>query len=94
MNKVELGTVVSTRGVADWVEEKNQDVRRIGSVRCLQRHASGDWGKVCVEDWEANNQSLKDGTRLLSSYELDGRDIWIITEWDRSVTTILFPEEY
>ena len=93
MTQFDVGQVVATRGVAEWVEEKPVQ-RRIGAGRALQRHQSGDWGKVCTEDWEANNQSLKDGTRLLSSYEVDGRRLWVITEWDRSVTTVLFPEEY
>jgi hypothetical protein len=93
VTQIEIGQVVTTSGVAEWVEEKPVQ-RRIGAGRALQRHQSGDWGKVCPEDWELNNQSLKDGTRLLSSYEVDGRRLWVITEWDRSVTTILFPEEY
>lgn len=61
----------------------------------LQRHWTGDWGSVCEEDWEENELSLSEGYRLLSAYK-DGKlpKIWIITEWDRSVTTVLFPEEY
>jgi len=46
------------------------------------------------EEAEANEQALIDGSRLLSAYTLDGEKIWIITEWDRSVTTVLFPSEY
>lgn len=93
MNKVELGRVVSTRGVAKWVEE-SPEVRSAGEMRALRRHASGDWGKVCQEDKAVNDEALSDGNRLLSCYDIDGRDVWVITEWDRSVTTILFPEEY
>ena len=61
----------------------------------LQRHAQRDWGDVCVEDKEENELSLREGFRLLSSYR-DRNDIkfWIITEADRSVTTILLPEDY
>ena len=65
----------------------------------LMRHSRGDWGDICMEDWQENEVSLQEGYRLLSSYSKmdNGRvkyDIWIITEADRSVTTILFPEEY
>lgn len=52
-------------------------------------------GDVCKEDWKSNDEALKNGLRLLSEYKLpDGRRIWIITEWDRSATTLLFPEDY
>lgn len=59
------------------------------------RHASGDWGDVCPEDWRANDRARTEGTRLLSSYRLrDGTEVWIITEADRSSTTVLLPAEY
>lgn len=61
----------------------------------LHRHHCGDWGdELCAEDKAANEHSLKDGTRLLSCYHAGGNRIYIITEWDRSMTTILLPEEY
>jgi len=61
----------------------------------LKRHAKGDWGDVCADDKRANDQSLKDESRLLSSYKsIDGIKFWIITEADRSVSTILLPEDY
>ena len=61
----------------------------------LQRHASGDWGDLCTEDMQANNDALQYGDRLLSSYVLsESCKVWAITEWDRSVTTILLPSEY
>jgi len=61
----------------------------------LQRHARRDWGDVCSADKEENELSLREGFRLLSAYR-DRNDIkfWIITEADRSVTTILLPEDY
>jgi hypothetical protein len=61
----------------------------------LDRHAKGDWGDVPREDWQANERALEEGTRLLSSYR-DSRGVkfWIITEADRSATTVLLPEEY
>jgi hypothetical protein len=60
----------------------------------LTRHCSGDWGNVCKEDRQANDDALNSGERLLSSYEVFGVKVWIITEWDRSYTTILMPSEY
>jgi len=67
----------------------------ISAHSLLQRHASGDWGDLCEEDVQANNDALQHGDRLLSSYVLsDSCKVWIITEWDRSVTTILLPSEY
>ena len=61
----------------------------------LNRHADGDWGDLDDEDKRANDESLKRGSRLLSSYQTTkGVKFWIITEWDRSATTILLPEDY
>jgi hypothetical protein len=60
----------------------------------LQRHARGDWGNVCPSDAELNNEALKQGDRLLSSYGEGSNRFWIITESDRSVTTVLLPEDY
>jgi hypothetical protein len=61
----------------------------------LQRHLRGDWGEVDRHDWNANNLALLEGTRLLSAYDTSGGErFWIITEADRSVTTVLLPEDY
>jgi len=60
----------------------------------LSRHASGDWGQLDASDRRENERSLKHGWRVFSSYSLGDGRIWIITEADRSVTTILLPEEY
>ncbi|MCZ2340459.1 MAG: hypothetical protein LC104_01525 [Bacteroidales bacterium] len=60
----------------------------------LRRHASGDWGNLCPEDAMANDEALKNGYRLLSVYGDGLHRFWIITEWDRSVTTVLLPEDY
>ena len=64
-------------------------------LRALGRHASGDWGNVCSEDAEANEAAVAERARLLSSYTTgEGMRFWIITEADRSLTTVLLPEEY
>ena len=61
----------------------------------LARHAAGDWGEVDAEDWQENELSLEHGFRLLSAYTTwVGDKLWIITEADRSATTVLLPEEY
>jgi hypothetical protein len=61
----------------------------------LTRHSRGDWGDVCREDWNANDLACKEMLRLLSTYrDSAGTRYWIITEADRSATTILLPEDY
>lgn len=61
----------------------------------LRRHAHADWGNVCADDRQANDAALQDGHRLLSSYRSARQiEFWILTEWDRSVTTVLLPSDY
>ena len=61
----------------------------------LLRHQRGDWGDLCQDDIDENDRSLREGSRLLSAYQsAGGKKFWIITEWDRSVTTVLLPSEY
>ena len=82
-----LGQTVMTRGVAE-------SINQVVLLSYLARHAAGDWGDVGVEDGAENDWALNNGQRLLSAYTVGDHRIWIITEWDRSVTTVLFPEEY
>ncbi len=85
---VELGQLVATPGALEKVPPDEMLV-------ALGRHARGDWGDLCGEDRRLNDAALKNGERLLSSYRTRaGTKFWIITEWDRSVTTVLLPEEY
>jgi hypothetical protein len=64
-------------------------------VAALSRHAQGDWGDLCEEDTEQNERALQGGSRLFSSYRsVADRTFWIITEADRSVTTVLLPNDY
>ncbi|MFC1991469.1 hypothetical protein ACFLVC_01905 [Chloroflexota bacterium] len=97
------GQIVATRGVYDLACQ-NPDFAKFAQ-KSLNRHVKGDWGDVDDEDKQSNDQALKQGTRLLSAYSpREGGDdrfskngvatIWIITEADRSATTILFPDEY
>jgi hypothetical protein len=85
-----LGTVVATPGALAALEEARES-----SLGFLMRHASRDWGEIPPEDWEENEFSIERDLRVLSAYTLrNGIKIWIITEADRSVTTILLPDEY
>lgn len=85
-----LGDLVATPGALS-VLEKNGVV----PMRLISRHMKGDWGDVPPDDAVANTIALRIRARLLSSYTLpDGARIWIITEADRSATTLLLPEEY
>lgn len=86
--RVPLGQVVATENAA-------RTLPPFVIVDALRRHAVGDWGDVDAEDYEANNRAIQNGDRLLSVYHaVDGTKFWIITEWDRSVTTVLLPEDY
>ena len=90
--KFELGKIVMTNGIARYLSE---DVDRFWTLnKCLYRHRCGDWGDLDEEDKQTNDYAVEHGERILSAYELFGTKIWIITEWDRSVTTILLPDEY
>jgi hypothetical protein len=83
-----LGQVVATPGVMEKVSEDDR-------ISAITRHINGDWGELSKKDKQANDEALQYGGRLLSAYRSsDGVKFWIITEADRSVTTILLPEEY
>lgn len=85
-----LGQVVATPGALDLLDRTGSN-----AFDLLLRHQHGDWGSVPPEDAEENRRSVETGCRLLSSYFLnDSERLWIITEADRSSTTLLLPEEY
>lgn len=84
-----LRQIVATRGVLAHIEHHG-----IAADPYLKRHVCGDWGMVPPEDANANCLAVQHGARILSSYDIAGKRVWIITEADRSVTTLLFPEEY
>lgn len=86
----DLGQTVITYGAKEALEDANQL-----PIEFIRLHQSGDWGIVCKDDAEENEFSLKNNFRLLSAYRTaKGEKLWIITEADRSVTTILLPSEY
>jgi len=83
-----LGKIVATPNALSKLSQ--DDV-----LRGIQRHQSGDWGDVDAHDREANDRALTESTRLFSVYHsAAGLKFWIITEADRSVTTVLMPEDY
>ena len=95
----QLGRVVWTRAVNDLVAHSTKFAQFVH--HSLSRHATGDWGDVCHDDKQANDEALAAGDlRLFSVYTMPRHPpltpvtIWLITEADRSATTILFPEDY
>jgi hypothetical protein len=91
--KFNPGQLAVTSGVNVLIADNEEFARHV--QLSLKRHLAGDWGDVCDEDRVANELALLNGERLFSVYKKEGLPtIWIITEWDRSVTTVLFPDEY
>ena len=87
------GRLLMTRGVNDLVADNTEFAKHV--QLSLKRHLAGDWGDLCDDDRVENELALQGGERLFSVYKKEGvPKIWIITEWDRSATTVLFPEEY
>ncbi len=85
---LELGMLFITPGVVEKVKPREV-------FQALARHEKGDWGIVCEDDRIANDEAMIHDSRVLSVY-MDSQDtkFWIITEWDRSMTTVLLPSEY
>ena len=88
-----LGRLVATPGALEFLEQHG-----VEPATLLDRHIIGDWGDLCAEDKELNDLALNSDAenqgRLFSSYNVADGKVWIITEWDRSYTTILLPEEH
>ena len=84
-----LGRVVATPGALKLLEETGED-----PCLLLARHHSGNWGELDSHGRRENELSLKHGWRILSSYPVGDEKVWIMTETDRSYTTILLPNEY
>lgn len=88
--KFELGQILITSGASEALLTAQHVPPEF-----LLRHKHGDWGNLCAEDARENERSLRLGNRLLSAYQTRQEDqLWVITEWDRSATTLLLPEEY
>lgn len=91
MSLFQLGQLVATPGAIQLMQDTNTT-----SWSLFSRHMNGDWGCVCKDDAKANNDSIKDGLRILSVYKLGPYQtkVYVITEADRSSTCILLPSEY
>src|SRR5690348_2838388 len=88
--KFELGALVSTPGALDLLQRAGKH-----PLEYVIQHLQGQWGDLDDHDRLVNDQALEHGGRLLSSYKVLGEErIWIISEYDRSATTILLPQEY
>ena len=88
--KFQLGQILATPGALSALEDSCQ-----APLDFLSRHSKGDWGEVDRADAAENDLSIEQGFRILSAYKtLKGVKLWIITEADRSATTILLPDEY
>ena len=85
-----LGQLLATPGALELLESY-----QLTALPFVLRHASGDWGDICAEDRQSNADALQYGYRLMSVYVISKTErLWIITEADRSSTTLLLPEEY
>lgn len=87
--RFKLGQLVTTRG---FLARHGDDVDLVATL--IARHAAGDWGDLGDEDKRANEIALEYGYRILSAYDTPKGKVWVITEADRSATTVLLPEEY
>jgi hypothetical protein len=88
--KFDLGQTLATPGAVEAMARADHIAPEF-----LLRHKHGDWGELCAEDRRENERALRQGSRLLSAYRTrDDAKLWVITEWDRSATTMLLPEEY
>ena len=83
----ELGQLMATPGA-----QQALDVLTLTFL--VARHHAGDWGDLDAHDKAANNRAVREGSRILSAYQVGDTKLWIITEADRSATTILLPDEY
>ena len=92
-----LGMMVATRAVADAMEGA-PDTFGAFAKQCMRRHRTGDWGDMTEDDKAMNDEAVRQGNlRIFSAYEnpnITEWNLWIVTEADRSVTTLLFPGEY
>ena len=85
----DLGRLMATPGALVHLAEHS-----LSPLDLINRHTNGDWGDLCVSDKKLNDQAIADGSRILSAYLVAGEKLYVITEWDRSYTTVLLASEY
>lgn len=87
--RFEIGRTYATAATTKWAEQSGIDL-----AKYMRRHHYGDWGDLDSEDKQANEDALEHGSRIFSCYLISSRKIYVITEADRSMTTVLFASEY
>lgn len=87
--RFDLGDIVVTAGAHFTLQRLNRH-----PIQLVARHVEGDWGDLDEHDIRENEQSADQGFRVVSAYNIDDAKFYVITEWDRSYTTVLLPEEY
>ena len=87
--KFPLGQIVVTRNCLDYAQENNVNLTEL-----VNRHASGDDGDLCKADQQLNDLAIETEGRIFSSYLINGTKFYVITEWDRSYTTVMLAEDY
>lgn len=93
MTKFKLGTQTMTMGINNSIAEDVKFAKEI--VLIMSRYLNRDWGEICEEDKQMSDDALKNGDdRIFAAYDTSRGKVFVITEWDRSVTTILFANEY
>ena len=93
MGKFELGRTVQTRGIAAACEESPKFLKEV--YEAFDKYVSCDWGDTCDDDKQLNDSAVENNDdRIVAKYCLSKGNIFIITEWDRSYTTIMFADEY
>lgn len=84
-----LGRLMATPGAIEHLAEHD-----LTPLHLIGRHINGDWGDLGVSDKKLNDEAITDGSRILSAYVVAGEKLYVITEWDRSYTTVLLASEY
>ena len=86
---ISLGRILITQGAEALLHDLGKT-----PTDFLKRHQRGDWGDLDEHDQQVNQEAIEHGSRVMSAYETSGGRLWIITEHDRSITTLLVPSEY
>lgn len=93
MIEFKLGNLVVTRRIAEDMKTDEEFLNEVSE--CIIRHKKNDWGELSENDAHLNDEAVKNNDdQILSKYSTCKGDIYIITEWDRSATTVLYPDEY
>ena len=92
MPRFDIGRFVMTKGIANEIDNNPSYQNEI--LDCLTKYLSGHWGSLCDDDKQANELAIKNNDRILAKYITSSGSIYMITEWDRSYTTVMFVEEY